>query len=70
MRHTLVKSLQGIDVCGIASKAYIKSLSPTNLIVAFNRTGIHPFNPEAIDETILSPSVILKEKENRVETLN
>jgi hypothetical protein len=49
----LVKSLQGIDVCGIASKAYIKSLSPINLIVAFNRTGIHPFNPEAIDETIL-----------------
>ena len=69
MRSHIGQVITRNDVCGIASKAYIKSLSPTNLIVALNRTGIHPFNPEAIDETILSPSVILKEKENRVDTL-
>jgi hypothetical protein len=57
------------DVCGIASKAYIEYLSPTHLISTFNRTGIYPFNTETIDETILSHSVILKEKENRAKTL-
>lgn len=69
MRSHIGQVITRNDVCSIASKAYIKSLSPTHLIVAFNRTGIHPFNPEAIDETIMSPSVILKEKENSIETL-
>ena len=56
-------------MCVVLRQRLTLHLSPTHLISAFNRTGIYPFNPETIDETILSHSVILKEKENRAKTL-
>ena len=32
------------DVASVASKAYMKALSPSNLISAFRKTGIHPLH--------------------------
>ena len=46
------------DIAELTSRPYLKALSPDNLISAFRKTGIHPFNSQAITESQVAPSVI------------
>lgn len=45
------------DVCRLACKMYTTSISPTNVLLAFRESGVHSFNPDAIDQTLLAPSI-------------
>ncbi|VDI79425.1 Hypothetical predicted protein [Mytilus galloprovincialis] len=49
------------EMCSLASKAYLTSLTPSNLLSFFKRTGIHPFYPQAFDKSVLKPSEVLQE---------
>ena len=44
------------NICGIASNAYGKSLSPANIIAFFKKTGISPFAPDVVPNEKLIPS--------------
>lgn len=60
MRSHIGQIITRNEVCCLSSKAYLQSLSPSNLISAFKRTGIHPFNPQAFDPAVLKPSEALQ----------
>jgi len=32
------------------------TLLPANVLSAFRKSGVHPFNPDVIDQTLLAPS--------------
>jgi len=53
----LRKTVTRYDVCRLACKMYTTSISPTNDLLAFRESGVHPFNPDAIDQTLLAPSI-------------
>ncbi|PPQ91561.1 hypothetical protein CVT25_008637, partial [Psilocybe cyanescens] len=40
----------------IFSKAYVAALTPKNIKMAFKKTGIHPYDPSVITESMLAPS--------------
>ncbi|PPQ94161.1 hypothetical protein CVT25_004429, partial [Psilocybe cyanescens] len=40
----------------IFSKAYVAALTPENIKMAFKKTGIHPYDPSVITESMLAPS--------------
>ena len=46
------------QIAELTAKPYLKALSAENLISAFRRTGIHPFNNKAIQDSEVAPSVI------------
>ncbi|XP_053372948.1 uncharacterized protein LOC123560642 [Mercenaria mercenaria] len=50
------------QIASLTSKPYLKALSAENLISAFRRTGIHPFDRQAIVDSQISPSTIYAEK--------
>jgi hypothetical protein len=41
---------------GVYAKAHLEALSKKNIIAAFKKTGVVPFNPDVITETMLAPS--------------
>ncbi|KLO04438.1 hypothetical protein SCHPADRAFT_917911 [Schizopora paradoxa] len=41
----------------VYAPAHIAAFTPTNIKAAFAKTGIHPFNREAIDLTAMKPSI-------------
>ena len=49
------------NVCELACKAYSKALSSDNLQSAFRKTGICPFDKDAIDKTKLKPAEVFNE---------
>jgi hypothetical protein len=54
------------DIAQLTSKPYLKALTPENLISAFRRTGIFPFNKTNIADSQVAPSIIYKESEDNV----
>jgi hypothetical protein len=42
---------------GLYAKAHINALTKPNILVAFSKTGIVPFNPDVITEVMMAPSV-------------
>ena len=54
------------NIGSLASKAYVKSLTPENLQAAFAKTGIFPMNKDAIDPLILAPSSVFCQPEEQV----
>lgn len=57
------------NICPIACKAYVVALSPQNLQAAFSKSGIHPFNPLVVDDSLFLPgSVLEQEEEDQPET--
>ena len=49
-------NITSYQIAELTNKPYLKALSAENLISAFRRTGIHPFNNKAISE--VAPSLI------------
>jgi hypothetical protein len=45
------------DVCRIACRVYMATLTPSNIQSAFRRCGIHPFNPDVISNSAIAPSL-------------
>ncbi|PPQ89756.1 hypothetical protein CVT25_015812, partial [Psilocybe cyanescens] len=45
-----------INFLQIFSKAYVAALTPENIKMAFKKTGIHPYDPSVITESMLAPS--------------
>ena len=58
MRRNPGASVSKYQIAESTAKPYLKALSAENLISAFRRTGIHPFNNKAIPESEVAPSII------------
>ena len=50
-------------IAELTSKPYLKAVSAENLISAFRRTGMHPFNNKAITDAKVSPAIIYSNEE-------
>jgi hypothetical protein len=46
------------NVCSIASRAYLKALSPENIQSGFRRAGIYPLNADAVPKEYMKPAEI------------
>jgi hypothetical protein len=49
MREKSSSSIPKHSVCNLGYKAYMLSLTPTNLCSSFRKCGIYPFDPSAVD---------------------
>ena len=49
------------EIAEIASSAYTLALTPTNLISGFRKSGIYPYNNQAITSEMMAPSEIFVE---------
>ncbi|XP_067649044.1 uncharacterized protein [Haliotis asinina] len=58
MRSNACTGIDRFSVCDLACKAYGKALSTHNLRSSFKKSGIHPFDPLAVDQFI--PAKVLK----------
>jgi hypothetical protein len=56
-QHPLV-SITKLNITPLICQSYIKAFTPSNLISAFSKTGIRPFNPQAIPTEATIPSEI------------
>jgi hypothetical protein len=45
------------DFAGVFGRAYLRAFTPETIKAAFAATGLHPFNPEAITEKQMKPSL-------------
>ena len=54
----------------LSSKAYIKAMTPSNLIGAFQKARIHPFNKDAVTSFQLVPSTIYPSSEKETNVTN
>jgi hypothetical protein len=50
------KKVSKQNFLAIYAKAHLEALSKNNIIAAFKKTGVVPFNPDVIMETMLAPS--------------
>ena len=64
LRSNPVRQIIRYDICGLACKAYEKGLSPSNLVAAFRRAGIVPFDRSKISPQQHAPSTILIEHDD------
>ena len=51
------------QIAELTAKPYMKAVSTENLINAFRKTGIHPFNNNVISNVQVAPSVIYQQQE-------
>ena len=51
-------SVTKYEVAQLTSTPYLRALSAENLISAFRKTGIHPFNNKVITDSQVAPLVI------------
>ena len=58
MRRNPGANVSKYQIAELTAKPYLKALAAENLISAFRRTGIHPFNNKAIPGSEVAPSVI------------
>ena len=70
--HASMKSNPGLsvtkyEVALLTSTPYLRALSEENLISAFRKTGIHPFNNKVITDSQVAPSVIYHEQDPSAE---
>ncbi len=57
MRENFGKVINRFNICELACKAYSKTMTSSNIVAGFRKTGISPFNPAVIPEDIFMPSV-------------
>ena len=62
MRCHLGRVITKYDICQIACEAYTKSMTPTNIMSSFRRTGIYPINKRNIPAEKLYPCEPFREK--------
>ncbi|KAH3706476.1 hypothetical protein DPMN_065863 [Dreissena polymorpha] len=54
------------NICEVACKVYIKSLSVENLQSGFKRTGVFPFDPSVIPLHLLLPAEVFHVNDNEI----
>ena len=59
-------NITSYQIAELTNKPYLKALSAENLISAFRRTGIHPFNNKAIPDSEVAPSLIYKNASSEI----
>ncbi|XP_052223865.1 uncharacterized protein LOC127839515 [Dreissena polymorpha] len=62
MRHNPSSRITRYNICSLACKAYTHALSPDNFKSAFQKSGIFPFNPTAVDSAHFKPATVYKSK--------
>ncbi|KAH3751340.1 hypothetical protein DPMN_185893 [Dreissena polymorpha] len=55
MKEHMGTVISRYEVAAITSKAYLKAMSPWNVVSAFKKTGIHPLNKDAVAPERLLP---------------
>lgn len=58
MRKHVGQVITRYAICSLACTAYIKTLTPSNIMGSFRRTGIWPFNPTKIGADKVAPSTV------------
>ena len=69
MSHTFMRdncgmSITRYNICSVACPAYCKALSQENLQSSFKRSGIYPFNPNAVDPSHFKPAEVLEQDQS------
>ena len=67
MTRTLATVITRNNICEVACKAYSKAISPENLRMAFQKTGIFPLDKSAINTDYLLPSTVFNNCEQEQE---
>ncbi|KIJ27019.1 hypothetical protein M422DRAFT_191509, partial [Sphaerobolus stellatus SS14] len=60
--HGLGKS----DFAGVFGAAFLKAFTPDTVKMAFEKTGIYPYNPNVITETQMKPSTTTSTQDDRI----
>lgn len=68
LRENPASKITRYNVCSLACHAYNSALSVVNIRSAFKRTGIYPFNPDAILDIQLAPSTAYFSPESKSDT--
>jgi hypothetical protein len=55
------KTITRYEICKLACKAYLKSMTPINILSGFKKTGIFPLSPEEVPMQKLLPCERLRE---------
>jgi hypothetical protein len=63
MRNNIGQTITRYDMCEIACKAYLKSMTPVNVQSGFRKTGIYPLSEEAVSREKLFPCESFRENE-------
>ncbi|KAH3783527.1 hypothetical protein DPMN_161466 [Dreissena polymorpha] len=63
------QSITRFNVCALESKAYSQVLSPNNLQASFGKTGIYPYDPNAIDSSVFKPSEALEQETSSLQSI-
>ncbi|KAH3817320.1 hypothetical protein DPMN_118853 [Dreissena polymorpha] len=66
---TFVFSALRYEVAKLTSRRYATSFSPDNIISAFQKSGIYPFDRNMISETQTAPSAINLDEERKDATV-
>jgi hypothetical protein len=61
MKKNIGEVVNKYNMCELACKAYLKAMTPSNIQMAFKKTGIHPFSPRVISEDKLYPAEAFRE---------
>ena len=64
MRENCGQSITRYNICSIGCQAYVKALSPDNLQSSFRRSGIHPFDHNAVHSSHFKLAEILEQEES------
>ena len=64
LRNNPGMAITRYDIAQIASRAYSKGLSSDNLVSAFRKAGICPFDPNVVPAEKLAPSQVVEGQTN------
>ena len=64
MHENCGQSITRYNICSIGCQAYVKALSPDNLQSSFRRSGIYPFDPNAVHPSHFKPAQVLEQEES------
>ena len=54
MQSSMGKNVIRYDMCNIARRAYVRAMTPVNIMSCFRNTCIFPFSKDALEEDIIS----------------
>ena len=63
MRDNIGRNITKYDMCAITCRAYLRAMTPMNIIAGFKKTGIYPLSKESVPPEKLFPSEIFREEE-------
>ena len=64
MHENCGQSITRYNICSIGCQAYVKALSPDNLQSSFRRSGIYPFDSNAVHPSHFKPAQVLEQEES------